>query len=148
VQGDDFVPHDARVRSLETGRTRIEILIAEGRKPRLVADHKREDGINAARMTIGRTWFDRERCETAIEAMKQYRREWDDERKVFKETPLHDWCSDYADGYRYLAMAWREIVPEAPRKPDPIISIGPTNEMTMDMLWEQEKRSGRRASRI
>ena len=43
------MPHDAKARELGTGRTRIETLIAMGRKPRLVPDHKVEDGIEAAR---------------------------------------------------------------------------------------------------
>src|SRR5262249_37977794 len=50
--GDDFVPQDARVRDLSTGRTRVETLIQLGRKPRLVPDHKLMDGINAVRVSF------------------------------------------------------------------------------------------------
>ena len=53
--GDDWVPHDARVRELGTGRTRVETLIDLGRKPRVVPAHTLMDGINAVRQTqIGR----------------------------------------------------------------------------------------------
>ena len=43
--GFDYVPHDAKVPSFETGRTRIETMIGFKRKPKLVADHYVDDGI-------------------------------------------------------------------------------------------------------
>ena len=53
-QGNDYVPHDARVHEWGTGKTRLETLIALGRKPVLVPDHKVEDGINAAHLMFKR----------------------------------------------------------------------------------------------
>jgi len=112
----DWVPHDARVQELGTGRTRIETLIGLGRKPRLVPDHGREDGINAARLTLPRCWFDAVRCRDGIEALRQYRTEYDEKTRAFKNTPRHDWTSHTADAFRYLAMAWRELkAPEPPK---------------------------------
>jgi phage terminase large subunit len=57
-QGKDFVLHDARVHEWGTGKTRLETLIALGRNPVLVPDHKVEDGINAAHLMSKRVWFD------------------------------------------------------------------------------------------
>jgi hypothetical protein len=39
-----------------------------------------------------------------IEALKGYRREWDDNTQTFREHPLHDWCSDYADAFGYMCL--------------------------------------------
>jgi hypothetical protein len=39
----------------------------------------------------------------ALDALRQYRREWDEKRQCFKDAPLHDWTSDFADALRYLA---------------------------------------------
>lgn len=58
--------------------------------------------------------FDSEKCSRDIEALKQYRREWDD--KTFKTTPLHDWTSHGADAFRYLAMMF-----EPKAKPKPVV---------------------------
>src|ERR1019366_5415307 len=55
--GTDFVPHDAKVPDFTTGRTRIETMIAEDRKPVLVAMHGVDDGINAAKLTLPRCVF-------------------------------------------------------------------------------------------
>lgn len=114
--GDDWVPHDARVRELGTGRTRVETLKELGRKPRLVPDHKLMDGINAVRKALPLCWFDENRTEYGLDALRQYRSEYDEDANVFDDKPLHDWSSHAADAFRYLAMAWRELVPEpAPR---------------------------------
>jgi hypothetical protein len=50
--------------------------------------------------------IDAAKCARGIEALKQYRREWDDKLKTFKRAPLHDWTSHGADAFRYLAMSF------------------------------------------
>lgn len=115
--GDDYVPHDAKVRELGTGRTRIETLQQLGRKPKLVPSHKIMDGINAARLSMPIVWFDRTRCADGIEALRQYRADFDEKTRAFKDNPRHDWTSHSADAFRYLAMAWREMAPQ-PAKPE------------------------------
>jgi len=116
--GDDWVPHDAKVKELGTGRTRVETLINLGRKPRLVPDHQVMDGINAGRLLMSRCWFHKTRCSDGIEALRQYRADFDEKLKTFKNEPRHDWASHSADAFRYLAMAYRQIEPVIP-KPRP-----------------------------
>jgi hypothetical protein len=108
--GDDYVPHDAKVRDMSTGRTRIETLIQLGRKPRLVPEQKLMDGINAVRVSIPRMRFDAEKCALGLEALRQYRTEYDEKAKVYKNTPKHDWTSHFADAARYMCVAWRAMV--------------------------------------
>jgi phage terminase large subunit len=142
----DWVPHDAKVRELGTGRTRIETLISLNRRPRLVPDHDVEDGINAARLTIPRVWFDVTNCRDGIEALRQYRTEFDEKKRAFKKTPRHDWTSHTADAFRYLAMAWREMVPQPVKPAGKVLTIGmpATNQVTLNDLWSaQKKRSSR-----
>ena len=114
--GDDWVPHDARVRELGTGRTRVETLASLRRRPRLVPNHRVMDGINAARLSLSRVYFDGEKCRDGIEALKQYHAEFDEKVNTFKDAPHHDWTSHAADAFRYLCMAWREIHPDAKPK--------------------------------
>lgn len=112
--GDDWLPHDAKVRELGTGRSRVETLKSLGRTSlRLVPDHHLMDGINAARMTLARCWFDAAKCNDGIEALRQYRREYDQKTRAFRQTPRHDWTSHAADAFRYLSMAWRELTATA-----------------------------------
>ena len=49
----------------------------------------------------------RARMRRAMDAIRQYRREYDDRLQRFKDRPLHDWTSHYADALRYLAKGRR-----------------------------------------
>jgi hypothetical protein len=133
--GRDYVPHDAKAVDIGTGRTRVETLFRLGRKPYVVADHKRMDGINAARLTIPHCYFDRQRCALGIEALKQYRADYDEKTKAFKNEPRHDWTSHSADAFRYLAMTWRAIAKQAmPKEIEPMRGIG---QITVDEFLQQ-----------
>ena len=51
-------------------------------------------------------------------ALREFRRDWDDKQKVFKDSPRHDWASHAADAFTYLAMGWRQTAkPTSPRPP-------------------------------
>lgn len=112
ISGTDFVPHDARVKEWGTGRTRVETMQSLGLNPQVVPLAGKLDGINAARKTLARSVFHPRTEEQGISALEQYRREWDDDKKSFKASEVHDWSSHLADAFRYLAMAWREAQPE------------------------------------
>lgn len=119
----DWVPHDAKVPEIGSGKTRLETLISLGRNPRLIPEHKVDDGISAARLTIGQTYFDAVKCKDGLEALRQYRAEFDEKTKAFRDIPKHDWTSHAADAFRYLAMAWRELQPDlAPKTVKEIVA--------------------------
>ena len=112
MRGNDYVPHDAKVKEWGTGRTRVETMQSLRLNPVLVPLAGKLDGIQAARTTLPRCVF-HTRCEqVGISALEQYRREWDDDKKAFRATEVHDWTSHLADAFRYLSMAWRTIAPE------------------------------------
>ena len=111
MDGNDYVPHDAKVKEWGSGKTRVETMKTFGLNPMLVQMATVQDGINAARRTLPLCVF-HPRCETGgLDALEQYRREWDDEKKAFKATAVHDWTSHPADSFRYLALSWRGIKP-------------------------------------
>lgn len=116
TDGDDYVPQDAKVKELGTGRTRVETMQRLNLHPMLVPAATVEDGINAVRRTLPLAVF-HPRCEAGISALEQYRREWDDAKKCFRASPLHDWTSDKADAFRYLALSWRKPAPLPAPKP-------------------------------
>lgn len=104
--GRHILPHDAEARELGTGQTRTETLAKLGmRNIEIVPAQDVADGINAVRMMLPKCWFDVERCAKGIEALKQYRREWDGKRQTWRERPLHDFASHGADAMRYLALS-------------------------------------------
>jgi len=106
--GDDYVPHDAIVKEWGSGRTRVETMQSVGLRPMLVPRHTLDDGINAVRRTLPLCVFHPRTEEGGLDALEQYRREWDDEKKSFRANAVHDWTSHPADSFRYLSMAWRK----------------------------------------
>lgn len=104
VYGEHLLPHDANVKELGSGKSRVETLETLGVRPRVLPAQTVEDGINAARLLLPQCWFDATKCARGIEALRQYRNDWDDKLKVFKNRPLHDWTSHAADAFRYLAL--------------------------------------------
>lgn len=105
--GQHYLPHDAKVRELGTGRSRQEILELLGIRVTITPEIGLRDGIEALRTLIPMIYFDREGCLEGIEALKTYRTDWNDKLRTFRQMPLHSWESHYADAARYFAISQR-----------------------------------------
>ncbi len=103
-----ILPHDVQVKELGTGKSRLETLDALGiRNIQIAPKLAVEDGIQSARTMIPKCWFDADNCTRGIEALRQYRRDFDEKLKTWRGRPLHDWTSHGADAFRYLAVGYR-----------------------------------------
>lgn len=103
-----YAPHDIRVRELGSGNSRIETARKLGINFDITPNIPVNDGIQAVRNLLPLCWFDGEKCKEGVRALQKYRREYDDQRNVFKNKPLHDWSSNGADAFRYMAVNYRE----------------------------------------
>lgn len=112
---EHILPHDAEARELGTGKTRTETLkrLEIGRL-RVIPQQSVDDGINAVRTLLPACYFDIDRCETGLEALRAYRCDFDEKNRTIKSTPVHDWASHPADAFRYLALGLRGSGPLAP----------------------------------
>jgi phage terminase large subunit len=108
IYGRHVLPHDVQVRELGTGRSRLETLRGLGVEVEIAPNLGVEDGINAVRRILPRCWFDKVMTAEGLKALRQYRRQWDDQRKVFLTRPYHDWTSHPSDAFRYLALSIHE----------------------------------------
>jgi len=102
-----LLPHDANAHELGTGRTRVEVLRRMGLPCTIVPNHRVEDGINACRMMLRTSWFDRDRTRDGFEHLRLYRYDFDERLGVLRPSPLHDQHSHAADAARYMAMGLR-----------------------------------------
>lgn len=118
--GTDYVPHDILVTEWGSKRTRYETLQSMGRRPKRLPRVDVADGLQAARATINSARFSGEgRVLEGVEGLKNYRREWDDERKTFRETPVKDWAEHIGSAFRYLGLAWKDVAPPKPKEEKP-----------------------------
>lgn len=124
--GTMYLPHDAKNKSFQTGKSTRELMIAAGCSTQLVPSMSIQDGIQAARKTLPRVFFNtcNPDVKLGVNALKMYQREWDDKRKIFKEAPKHDWSSNPADAFRMFALAMN---PSAVKKGAVSIGQAPPN---------------------
>jgi phage terminase large subunit len=144
--GKHYLPHDARARTLASGgKSVIEQMAAHLgiNNLAIVPSLTVQDGIQAVRMALPRCWFDAEKCADGIEALRQYQREYDEDKKAFRQTPKHDWTSHPADAMRMLAISWREEPRDKPPDPSKVLIVGPENEVTMNDMWAIHKQTAR-----
>ena len=144
--GDVFLPHDARAKNLQTGKSIVEQFLKQGLTPRIVPAHKVRDGIAAVRRLFPLISIDTETTGDLLEAMKVYRREWDDNKLMFSDTPLHDWASDYCDCLRYVAMAcgvlgFTGTASILPSKRNSIVEMLTASNYNLQTLFEDREAS-------
>jgi len=145
-RGRIWLPHDARARSLQTGRTLVEQLVDYNVYPEIVPRQNLNDGISAARLIFGDVWFHHTRCADGIRALKSYHRDYDEDSKVYKDTPVHDWASHYADAFRGFALVSERK--SAKRLPTPeeaaearrlALARGVHYNFTLEDLWKNHR---------
>jgi phage terminase large subunit len=128
LYGTHWAPHDIKVRELGTGKSRLEVAASLGLTfrvtPRIssAVGVEVEEGIAAARLLLGRCWFDQAKCKAGLEALTHYRRDYNIRLDEFKATPVHDWASHGADAFRGLAV--RHKAPPQPEDlPTPYVPL-------------------------
>lgn len=100
-------PHDIEVKEFGSGKTRLEMAREMGINFEVAPKLGLEDGINAARLLFDRCYFDQDRCKLGLDALMNYRRDFNTRIDEFKPVPVHDWASHGADAFRYMAVSIR-----------------------------------------
>lgn len=110
VYSQHILPHDARVRELGTGVSRIETLQNLGVKNiEICPNIGIEDGIQAVRLALPKVWFAEGKTDRLAESLRQYQRDWDEKGKTWRSRPRHDWTSHGADSFRYMMVGRKDV---------------------------------------
>lgn len=137
-----WLPHDARAKTLQTGRSTIEQLVEAGLPCGIVPSLKVQQGIDAVRLILPQCYFDLTTTTRGVEALRAYKRQYNEVTKAFRDTPLHDWASDGSDAFRYLALtAMRGRGARATPKVDKALLLAP--EYTLDKLHADREQPGK-----
>ena len=115
--GNHWMPHDATHREMtnsEVAKSRKEVAENLGIKPILIVPRARKMDIiiqvhiPAARNILARCWFDKEKCIHGLNALENYRAEYDKEKKRLGNRPVHDWASHGSSAFITFAVGYKE----------------------------------------
>ena len=144
---DIWLPHDAGAKTFQTGRSTIEQFIEAKypvkKVPRLAVQH----GIDAARMILPKVRIDKENCYVGIEALRAYRRQFNEKTQQYANTPLHDWASNGSDAFRYFSLVTEteaEVITEDTQE----LPLLKGNDFTLNELFKDNEKSDWRSSII
>ena len=114
--GGHYLPHDANSKTISTKFSPRETLINFGIPPAdiHVVDRTKDLllDIQTCRAMLPQCWFDEILCKDGLAALRSYSKKYDEVRKVFSNTPDHNWASHYADAFRSFAVGWRDPLPK------------------------------------
>jgi len=150
-----WLPHDAKQKTLATQASVLDQCLQRwgSGKVAIAPMLAVKDGIAAARWLLEQKTRIHPRCTqpterlewSGVDALREYRFEWDEENRCFSPNPVHNWASHSADAFRYAALVFKhsELLT---RKPAP--AAPPRVEATLDDLWAEYERTRPTTRRI
>jgi hypothetical protein len=146
-----WLPHDAKAKTLQTGRSTVEQFLFAGEDEGyeygkkypidITPSLKRQHGIDAARLVLPLCHFDQEKCFVGIEALRAYRRRFNEATKVFSDEPLHDWASNGADAFRYMSLVCKDKLNIKPPESETVIKTK-TYNFNLNQLFAANEKTG------
>jgi phage terminase large subunit len=143
-----WLPHDARAKSFQTGRSTIEQMLSYfPRKCAIAPQLSIQQGIDAVRMVLPRCYFNEPTTHVGLRRLKQYGREWNEKAQTYAQNPRHDENSHSADAFRYFALVSRDFEGKISNLSRPLAQ-STNNTFQLDVLWDDYDRSNTVSRRI
>ncbi len=111
--GRFWLPHDAKTKTFSAKRSAQETFALKfgWDKVRIIGRTSIADRVNAARILISRIQFHDNNNSAALDGLRAWAYEYNDETRTFSSDPLHDWASHYGDGFSYGCQVMQEVAP-------------------------------------
>jgi hypothetical protein len=137
--GAHYVPHDGANKSLAAGGRSIgDQAFAFQVQMTVIPATTTANGISAARKTIEVCYWDQDRCERGLDALRSYHYSLDEKKRVLGDAPVHDWSSHDADAFEIIGQVWQPARKDAPKEKPRFL-----NEATADeVFWENFNKIG------
>lgn len=103
-----YLPHDAAAGNIRGDSVTVQLRNL-GLQNTVLPISSIDGGIESVRQLLPMCVFDAEKCKDGLWALENYGYEYDEDRKIFKKTPRHDFSSHGADAFRYLSHAITKI---------------------------------------
>lgn len=103
--GSHNLPHDGARRDLSANVPYKQILMEAGLQNIKIVPRCKSvyEGILKVRQMLPKCRFDGDNCKDGLYCLKNYHREYDNDRKCFRDRPEHDSTSHGADAFRMIA---------------------------------------------
>lgn len=134
-----WLPHDAVAHTVQTRRSSIEQFQDAKFPVAKVPKLSTQQGIDAARMMLPQCRIDSNKCHGGIEALRAYRREFNELTKAYRDTPLHNWASDGADSFRYLSLVAKQKRATLPKPSTELPANEPVRYSLNDLYEAKDK---------
>lgn len=110
IYGEHYLPHDGKAQKIETGKSSVDILrpLVAGEIRVVPVIRRKQDRISLVRSVLPKCWIDEIKCKQGISCLKNYRNEYDDKRKTYRNDPYHDWASHGADAFGQIIQFYRQ----------------------------------------
>lgn len=136
-----WLPHDARAKSLQTGRSTIEQLLSSDVPCRIAPNLAVQHGIDAVRMIMPRCYFNETTTRQGLNRLANYRRSWNAKSSSYSDRPLHDAASHGADAFRYFSLTAQPPERQTQYGADPVVPRI-DRAYSLDVLWaDREQRA-------
>lgn len=100
-----YLPHDGAAGNIRGTSVSVQLYDMGLKNIIIPRDADINSGIELTRQTLQFSVFDTNKCADGLRALENYKYEWNEDLARFKDKPLHDWSSNYADAARYAARA-------------------------------------------
>ena len=132
-----WLPHDARAKSLQTGRSTVEQMLSSDLPVAIGPELRVQHGIDAVRMQMPMWHFHEDTTAEGMKRLSNYRRKWNSATNSYAIQPLHDESSHGADAARGMALVQRQT-PDKPLDIRPI-TTGHDRTFQLNVLFEDRE---------
>ncbi len=106
--GHHFAPHDVMVREWgNSARSRLASAAQLGLHFQRVPRLSEQDNIAAGRSVFPFCRFHATNCKRLLLCLREARREYDEDKRIFKDKPFENWALHGFDAFNYMAVSWR-----------------------------------------
>jgi phage terminase large subunit len=108
IYSGHVAPHDIEVHEYTTGVSRKDFARKLGIDFTVAPKLSIQEGVDIVRRKFSTCYFDERNCWEGIEALKSYHKEWDEDRRIYKDLPVHNWATHAADAFRTGCVAGKK----------------------------------------
>ncbi len=138
---DIWMPHDAKAHTFQTKRSTLEQMLDADLPCKEVPMLSKQHGIDAARLILPSCTINSTACYDGVEALRAYRRQFNELTKAFADVPFHDWSSHGSDAFRYFSLVCAEGSTEkSAEKTTPIFKPA---QYSLDQLFKDNEGPGK-----